>query len=473
MKNITELEKTARLLEPDAAFRASVTKKAGAYISRFISTLPETPGYQEGTCNRLRSMQIGEEGKPFDELLKILEDEVDTAGINSASGAHLGYIPGGGIWASSVADWLAAATNRYAGIAYSSPGAVAMENKLIRWLSSLAGYPATAHGNLTSGGSIANLTAIKTARDFHNISSENVKKSAVYLTEQTHHCIHKALNTTGLHEAVIRVIPVNSHFQMDPGALQKRLEADLSEGLKPFLVIGTAGTTDTGAVDPLDQIADLAQKHGLWFHVDAAYGGFFMLAPGQREKFRGIERSDSLVMDPHKTLFIPYGSGVVLVRDRRALVNSYSHKAAYMQDAYSAEELDPSDCGPELSKHFRGLRMWLPLHLHGLKPFRANLEEKILLCRYFHDEIRKMGFETGPEPQLSITLFRLPGDENNTANRRLMEALITDGRYFFSSTMIGEKLWIRCAVASFRTHLREIDGALQMIRERKFTRLKD
>lgn len=386
-------------------------------------------------------------------------------GINSASGAHLGYIPGGGIWTSAVADLLAAATNRYAGISYSSPGAVEIENQIIKWLGKVVGYPDSAHGNLTSGGSIANLIAIKTARDFHDIHSQNVRNSVIYFSDHAHHCIKKALDMTGLHEAVFRTIPMNSRYQMNTDALQQQIEIDLQDGLNPFLIIATAGTTDTGAIDPLERISELSSKYDTWFHIDAAYGGFFLLVDEIKERFKGIEKSDSVVMDPHKTLFIPYGSGVVLVRHRDRLLNSFSEKAAYMKDSYNHHEISPAQTGPELSRHVRGLRMWLPLHLHGIEPFRANLEEKLMLCRYFHHQIGEFGFETGPEPELSITCFRYPEDENNEWTQKLLEALHKDGRYFFSSTIIDEKLWIRCAVVSFRTHLQEIESALKMIQE--------
>lgn len=465
IQELKKLEKTTQKLEPDLSNRKEISCKTIDYVDRFIEELPSAPGYTTGICKNLRDLTIGEQGKPFEKLLAVLENEVDAIGINSASGAHLGYIPGGGIWASSIADMLAAATNRYSGIAYSSPGAVIIENQLIQWLCSVVGYPATAHGNLSSGGSIANLIAVKAARDFHKINASNVKKSVVYFTDQAHHCISKGLHITGLYEAVLRTIPMNNRYQMDVEALQKQMENDQTEGLNPFLVVATAGTTDTGAIDPLEEIADLCSRHEAWFHVDAAYGGFFMMVDEMQESFKGIERSDSVVMDPHKTLFIPYGSGVVLIRNREALLSSNAHKAAYMNDAYGLEEISPSDCGPELSKHFRGLRMWLPLHLHGLKPFRACLKEKLLLSQYFHQEIDKLGFEVGPYPKLSIALFRYPEEKNNTINQNLLEALHADGRVFFSSTTIGGKLWIRCAVVSFRTHLKEIKMALRMIQE--------
>jgi glutamate/tyrosine decarboxylase-like PLP-dependent enzyme len=465
LKQIAELEKIARGLEPDSTERTKIVGQAAGYIDQFINSLPSAKTYVKGGCENLKAMEIDNGGKPLEQLLNILRNEVDRVGINSASGHQLGYIPAGGIWASSIADMLAAATNRYAGVYYACPGGVIMENQLIKWLCSIVGYPSTAHGNLASGGSIANLIAIQTARDSFKINSANVKQSVIYFTEQAHHCINKALLTTGLHEAVQRIIPMNPNFQMDAEALKHVIKKDKKEGLLPCMVIATAGTTDTGAIDPLDSIADICSENKVWFHVDAAYGGFFMLVDELKDKFKGIEKSDSLVIDPHKGLFIPYGSGVVLIKNGAALLASYSHQAAYMQDAYGYDEISPADCSPELSKHFRGLRMWLPLHLHGLDVFKANLQEKILLCRYFHEGIKEMGFATGPYPELSVTLFRFPEKDANNFNQKLLDSLHDDGRCFFSSTVIKNELWIRCAVLSFRTHLPEIKLALQMIKE--------
>jgi aromatic-L-amino-acid/L-tryptophan decarboxylase len=465
MNKIQQLERSARDLEPDSTRRNKLSEKATAYVTRFIGSLARSPGFKKGTLTNLASLQIIEEAKPIEELLFILEHEVDNIGINSASGKHMGYIPGGGLWTSALADMLAATANRYAGVGYSSPGAVEIENQMIRWLAAITGYGPGAHGNLTSGGSIANLIAIKAARDSHQINSSNVKSAVVYFTTQVHHCIHKALHMTGLHEAVMRPIALNEHYQMNTRALQKQIEADIESGLRPFLVVATAGTTDTGAVDPLLEIGLLCKKYKIWFHVDAAYGGFFILVDEIKEKFKGIELSDSLVMDPHKTLFIPYGSGVVLVRDREVLLSSNSQKASYMKDAYGRDDIDPADTGPELSRHFRGLRMWLPLHLHGLSPFKASLEEKLLLCRYFHERVVAMGFETGPFPELSVAIFRIAGDPDNRLNEAFITAIHDDGRVFFSSTVLNDKLWVRCAVVSFRTHLREIELALTMVKE--------
>ena len=268
---------------------------------------------------------------------------------------------------------------------------------------------------------------------------------------------------------------MDDRFRMDALALACMVEQDVAEGKKPFLVVASAGTTDTGAVDPLDAVADIAEQHGLWFHVDAAYGGFFLLADVEnpdgstvKQLFKGIERSDSVAIDPHKGLFLAYGLGAVLIKDVKAQMDSHYYRASYMQDTFdSNEELSPADLSPELTKHWRGLRMWLPLQLLGIQPFKSALEEKIWLCRYFYEEIQKLGFEVGPYPELSVCTYRyLPrdGSDADDFNRRLVEHVQHDGRIFVSSTNIGGVFWIRLAVLCFRTHLREIDTLLEVFK---------
>ena len=193
---------------------------------------------------------------------------------------------------------------------------------------------------------------------------------------------------------------------LDPDALEAAVRADRDAGLVPWLLVGSGGTTDTGSVDPLDPLADIAKEYGLWFHVDGAYGAAFALCRPGREMLSGMEKSDSLVVDPHKGFFLPFGTGVVLVREGVNLHRSFHYQAHYMQDQKTLarlEQMSPAELSPELSRHFRGLRLWLPLKLAGIGAFRAALEEKILLANYFWEQLQEIpGIETGPRPDLSI-----------------------------------------------------------------------
>ncbi len=469
-QKIRQLENLARYLEPEPDQRKEWNQAIQNYADEFLNTISTAKAFNKPDPIHAANLKIPLEETPREvsELLKILKENLDTPGINPASGRHFGYIPGGGVFPTAMGDYLAAVTNRYAGIVFANPGAVRIENEMLRWMCSMIGYPDTALGNLTSGGSIANLIAIVTARDKKGIRSKDVQHSVIYFTKQVHHCVHKAIRIAGLAECILRIVPVDEQYRMIPHVLKSMIREDLKNNYKPFLVVASAGTTDTGTVDPLDAIADIAETFDLWYHVDAAYGGFFLLVDALKSIFNGIERSDSVAIDPHKGLFLSYGSGALLIKDTKALFQSHYYKAAYMQDAFSiGEEPSPADLSPELTKHFRGLRMWIALHLFGLKPFRASLEEKYWLCRYFYEEIQKHGFEVGPIPELSVCIYRyLPSKgDANTFNLQLVEYVQEDGRIFLSSTTIDGIFWIRLAVLSFRTHLDTVDMCLDILKE--------
>ncbi len=469
LDDIKALESVARQLEPDAAQREQLLLQAMAYSQTFLEGIPDAPVYQgEADGRGLYDSPLAEKGVGMAEALALLRDNVDTAGINPASGRFMGYIPGGGLFPSALGDYLAAVANRYAGLFFASPGAVRLENMLLRWMADVAGYPEPAAGNLTSGGSLANLLAIVTARDSRGISGERLARSVVYLTEHTHHSIDKALHVAGLSGCLKRRVRVDARYRMDARALVEAIAADEAAGLNPWLIVASAGTTNTGSVDPLPDIAAIAAEHGLWFHADGAYGAFFALCPEGKAALAGMECSDSLVMDPHKTLFLPYGTGAVLVKDGSKLYASQNWDAAYMQDVPEGiEELSPSELSPELTKHFRGLRLWLPLKLFGLAPFRAALAEKIYLARYFHEQIKRAeAFEAGPEPDLSVVTYRyLPerGDPD-AFNERLTKKIQQDGRVFISSTRVGGKFVLRLAISSFRTHLSDVEEAIEALK---------
>ncbi len=469
---LKELEKISRLLEPSPEQRKLLLEKAINYSEEFLNSLTTKKTYNgsEDNGKGIFDFPINDSTKNISEILSILDKNVDTQGINPASGGHLGYIPGGGIWHSAVGDFLADITNRYAGVFFASPGAVRMENHLLNWMAEIISYPKSSGGNLTSGGSISNLIAIVAARDAFKIKSREVEKCVVYYTSQAHHSVEKSLRIAGLNECIKHFIPLDENFKMNADELESSIVKDREAGLKPWLIISSAGTTDVGAVDPLDEIGNIADKYNLWHHVDAAYGGFFILSETGKEILKGLNNSDSIVMDPHKGLFLPYGSGAVLIRDKKLLYKAFGYQAGYMQDALAQnEELSPADLSPELSKHFRGLRLWLPLMFLGTKPFSAALEEKIQLARYAHLKLREFkNIELGPMPQLSVVTFRIepPGGDANIFNKKLLEEIHKDGRVFLSSTILNGKFILRMAILSFRTHLKEIDLTLEILKEK-------
>jgi len=470
-KQILSLEKMARALEPSAGERRSTRQKIVDYSEDFLEKIESLKAFNQTDDKGIGLLKspITEKGIGINETIDLLRKHVDAPGLNPASGGHLAYIPGGGIYYAALGDYLADVFDRYAGVFYAGPGAVRMENMLIRWMCDIVGYPAKAAGNLASCGSVANLISIVTARDAKGIKAADVERSVIYLSEQAHHSVDKAIRIAGLGECVVRHVPIDANYKIIPRELELQIRSDLEDRLNPFLVVASAGTTDVGAIDPLRKIGQIAKKNGLWYHIDAAYGGFFILTDEGKEKLAGLDTSDSLSIDPHKGLFLPYGLGVILVKNGKALQQSQHYSANYMQDASLVkDEISPAELSPELTKHFRGLRLWLPLKLHGLAPFRACLEEKLLLAKYFHAEIIKLGFESQLEPELSVVTYRYVPEtaDANRFNKRLLHEVVADGRIFISSTMLDGKFTLRFACLAFRTHLKTVDTLLGVLDEK-------
>lgn len=481
ISEIKQFEKDSLPLEPDGGERLNLTRQITSYIEQYLKDLPQASAFEEDDtpAKALSSLFPDEQGRAKEELIQLLDASLVKPGINMSSGGDLAYIPGGGLYVSALADYLAAATNKYSTIYSVSPGAIRIENMLVRWMCNLVGYDDKSFGHLSSGGSMANLTAIVAARDAKQLLHEP-GKNVIYFTHQVHHCLLKALHISGMDPCRLQLIPMNPDLSMDVKGLEQLIKQHKAEGLHPSLVVASAGTTDVGVVDDLDAVADIAEAHNMWYHVDGAYGGFFLLTAHGRKIMKGISRADSIVMDPHKGLFLPYGSGAVLLKDGHHLLKSFYMEANYLQDTHvpleqigDYEEISPADISAELSRHFRGLRLWLPLQLYGIKPFRAALDEKLLLARYFYRKVQEIGFEVGPDPDLSVTIFRyVPASykndtkKTNQYNRNLMKAIQNEKKVFIAGTEIDGVYWMRLAVLSFRTHLEHIDTLLSSLKEK-------
>jgi len=380
-------------------------------------------------------------------------------GINPTSGSFMGYIPGGGVPAAGLADFIAAVTNRYAGVFRASPGAADVENSLISWFVDKLNFPETAWGTLTSGGTIANIVSLVAARatlPFHDWT-----RAVIYFSRETHHCLQRAITVTGLNVAKQRPIPVHSNRKIDMQALKRAIENDKSQGYLPWLVVGNAGTVNSGAVDPLDDMADLASSNNMWFHVDAAYGGCFAMLADQTI-FNGISRADSIILDPHKGFFQPYGLGAARVKNGAQLKDQLVYSADYLKDVEEENIPSPADYSLELTRHFRGLRLWWCLKLFGYGAFRELHLEKLELARYLHDKLSLTeGVDVGPEPQLSIVTFRWQGEDDEGQLAKL--AKILDAGVHLSSTRLEGKTYLRVCILNFRTHRTHIDRFLEIV----------
>ncbi|UCE40852.1 MAG: aminotransferase class I/II-fold pyridoxal phosphate-dependent enzyme [Candidatus Aminicenantes bacterium] len=406
-----------------------------------------------------------EKGMDFEPVFDYLINQAIPASITHPHPAFMGYIPGGGLYASAIADFIAAATNRYVGVSFAAPVLAQLEKTVLDWFVEWMMYPDSARGILTSGGSLANFSAVVTARK--HLLGENFSKGIVYMSSQTHHCVIKVANLAGIPEENFRMLDVDGNFRAFPEYFEAAIKEDLEKGLKPFLLVGNAGSINTGAVDPLIELGDVAKRYGLWYHIDAAYGGFFNLCEEGKKKLKGIECSDSVVLDPHKGLFIPYGTGSLLVRDGDLLRRAHVMSADYIQDHPVPDYMwDAADYSPELSRSFRGLRVWLPLKLFGVQAFRENLSEKLRLTRWIYQRFaEEPGFECLSPPELSAFAFRYRPEKGDidAFNRKLLKTIVASKKLYLSSTQLNGEFVIRICILGFRTHKPDVERAFDLI----------
>lgn len=445
-----------------------MTRAVAAYVLAHLRTLDDQPSFDLDRVDEVRASfrePVPEAGRPLEALLERLSPAIAKS-YNTPGPGYLAYIPGGGVYAAALADFVATAVNRYVGVSQAAPALSQIEETTTAWLCGLMGLPGTARGILTSGGSLSNFSAIVTAR--HERLGESFLDGRIYLSEETHHCVNKAARLAGFPRASLCTLPTDARLRLVPEALERAIQEDRAKRLRPFLVVANVGTTNTGAVDPLPAILEIARAHGLWVHADAAYGGFFRLAPGGEDLLRGIEGCDSVTLDPHKGLFLPYGIGALLVRDGEALARAHRETASYVQDVTAEGALGFADLSPELSRDFRGLRLWLPLQLHGLAAFREQLEEKLALARWAHDALSQdPRFEMLDPPQLSVVAFRLRGraQDADRLGPELLRRVNGRRRVFLSSTVVRGRYALRICVLCFRTHHDRVREAVSALRE--------
>ena len=447
-------------------------EQATERILAHIESLPRQPSADTaGGAELARSLaeDLPETGTAVEALLDLLFDRVIPKSFNTAGPGYLAYIPGGGIPHSAVADLIADSVNRYVGVFAAAPGLAQLEENVVRWFCRIAGLPPSARGVLTSGGSLANFSAMVAARS--DRLPEDFLSGTLYTSDQAHYSVEKAARLAGFPAGAVRAIESDALFRIRLDALEREIASDRARGKTPFLVVGSAGTTNTGAVDDLGALGELARRERLWFHVDAAYGGFFLLTEEGRRRMAGIETADSIVLDPHKGLFLPYGTGALLVRDGETLRRAHGMTADYLPENAEDPELpDYHLLSPELSRDFRGLRVWLPFKMHGVGPFRRNLEEKLALTRWATEQLRTIpGIEILAEPQLSIVAFRLgrPGMDGpalDRLNRDLLARVNARRRVYLTPTVLRGRFAIRICVLSFRTHRDRMELALEDLR---------
>lgn len=435
---------------------------------------PVTPQLSTEGVRQAVALAVPDEPLGDDALLAHL-DSIVANSLRPGSGGFLAYISGGGTVPGALVDVLASGLNANLGGWVLSPAATEIELQLVRWLADRFGLPASAGGQLVSGGSLANLSGLKLARDR---AVEGVRTGGlggaqlgVYVSEEAHFTIDRAADVLGLGESAVRKIPVDNHLALRIDELERRLTEDAAAGIRPMAIVGTAGTTGTGAIDPLEELAAIAQRIGAWFHVDAAYGGAAALSDRLCPLLRGIEHADSITFDAHKWLYAPLVSALLLVRDAPAQLGSFSAHAAYVaQDREVTDRgVDFGFEGLQLSRGFTALRVWAGLLAHGRVAYARRIEHDVELTQWLAarvEETREL--ELACAPSLSICCFRYrPDGVDDEAyldrlNDRLMTELQLDGRVFPSNAVVRGRNVIRSCIVTYRAEAPHLDQLLAL-----------
>jgi glutamate/tyrosine decarboxylase-like PLP-dependent enzyme len=424
---------------------------------------------------------VPDEPLDTDELLSHLRELALEHSMYPGHPGFMAYISGSGTVPGAAADLLAAALNQNVGGWMLSPAATEIEQHVVRWLGTQIGYR-DGGGVVTSGGAEATLAALKAARDHHgdgrvrHAGVRSVAPLVCYASSEAHVVIERAMDILGLGSDAVRTVPVDDRFRLRVDALADVIAADRAMGLEPFAVVGTAGTTATGSIDPLPEIASICEREGLWFHVDGAYGAAAALAPELRPLLTGIERADSVTIDPHKWLYVPLAAGCVLVRRPEHLPESFAVDASYVhRDRELVEHgADLGFSGVQFSRGFAALKIWVSLLAHGRAAYARRIHHDSELAHYLQREAdRRPELEATAPVTLSIACFRYvppdldPADAGVPAyldqlNERLMSAIQADGRSFCSNAVLGGRYCLRACIVNFRTEAVDVDRLLDV-----------
>ncbi|HMO15431.1 MAG TPA: aminotransferase class I/II-fold pyridoxal phosphate-dependent enzyme [Pirellulaceae bacterium] len=445
-------------------------------LAQFLDELGEAqvwPGPFDPETHQLEPPTFPETATHPSQLLDRVFDEFVPPSFNTTSPGYLAYIPGGGLPDAALADLIASITNRYVTVWNAAPHFAHIERTVIGWFCDMVDYPKSSGGFLSSGGSIANQTAIVTARAIK--LQDDFSSAVVYASNQSHHCLAKSAFLAGIPRKNFRVIDCDEHFRIDLARLKQQIEKDIVGGFTPFLLIGNAGTTNTGAIDDLTQLRKLADEFRMWFHVDAAYGGFFCLTVRGKALLRGIETADSIVLDPHKGLFLSYGTGCLLVKNANHLWETHSFTSDYMPSMVKDNErVDFCEISPELSRPNRSLRLWWPINRLGIGVFRDLLNQKLDLTQFALQRFRQLQESWGgkllivSEPELSIIVLRLHNGKfsqasNDAMNQRWIEEINRSGRVMVSGSRVNGHFVVRVCILSFRTHIDRMEECLEIM----------
>jgi aromatic-L-amino-acid decarboxylase len=402
-----------------------------------------------------------EDGRSPNKILAQLERDVLPNNLRVDHPRFFAFVPGPNNFVSAMADALAAGLNVFNGTWFGGSAAAAVELGVVRWLCRTCGFPNTAGGLFVSGGSVANLTALVAAR--HALLLDRVGGAIVYFSDQTHSSVERALRVIGFLPEQLRRLASDENFRLSMRYLRAAITADRAKGLRPFCVIANAGTTNTGAVDPLNELADLATKEKLWLHVDGAFGAASILSERGGGLLGGLERADSISLDPHKWLFQSFECGCVLVRDVALLKSAFQITADYLRDVHrEPEQFNPCDHGVQLTRSFRALKVWLSLQTFGLAAFREAITRGFELAEIAERELRaRKDWEILSPAQMATVCFRF--GNNDALQTKVVDATMDDGYALLTSTTLRNAVALRLCTINPRTTEADVIGTIDRL----------
>jgi len=448
-----------------------LARRAAELVVERLERLPSEPAWRGGTRAELEALlREGppEEGRAADSVLERAAQEILPVASRVDHPRFFAFVPGSATWPGVLADFLCAGFNTFQGTWLSASGPSQLELIVLDWFREWIGYPGTAGGIFTSGGSAASLDAFVAARE----AAGSPARPTVYMSDQSHSAMSRAARIVGVRAEHVRRVSSDAHYRIDLASLARAVADDRAAGLQPIAVCGNAGATNTGAIDPLDAVADFCAAEGIWFHVDAAYGGFAVLTEKGKGALRGIERADSIAMDPHKWLFQPFEAGCLMVKDVRRLEAAFAVHPEYLQDARTgSEQPNFSDRGLQLSRSFRALKVWMSIQTFGLAAFRRAIAKGIDLAEKAEDYVRDSDLlEIATPASLGVICFRFnPRDSGWTQehleriNERVQARVIETGTAMMSSTRLRGAYSLRFCILNHTTSWEDVLGTLQAI----------
>ncbi len=457
-----------------------MARAAADRIAAYYETLAGRPIVVPTTSEALRGRLaegLPQDGASFGELLDELDATVVAHSRHNAHPRFFGYISSPGAPVATVGSMIQSALNINVTCWRSGPAATELEHVTVNWLKEILDYPASSAGLLTSGGSMANfagLAAARSAKAAGNVVRDGLaaagRSMRVYVSREGHFSVAKAAGMLGIGESNVREVDTNDRFQMDTADLERLIGEDRASGALPFCVVASAGTTATGAVDPLREIAEIARRYDLWLHVDAAYGGFAALDPQARPLFDGMAEADSVALDPHKWLYLPVGCGCVLYKDPAMARAAFSHSAEYTRTI--GLEHDEAfafwDYGPELSRPFRALDLWLLVKYAGARRLGEAIARNIACAKHLERMVQESAdFEMLAPVELSVFCFRYKAAEGDldALNERILLALQRGGSTYLSNASLRGRFALRGCVLNYRTTFEDMERVLEDVRK--------